>query len=196
VGMVRSRDGYKGGNPGGTSGGNFGPSPGGSTSGSLEQRLDRWVSAGRQLVDGVAGARPGSRPPGRAAGLGRWVEERMDWLLDDGDDWREPWQDSPPSRWSAPPAQAPAQTQSSDPVPQPRPAAPANGRRRSLEAVSRRGAAASEAEWPDDDSFSIPRWRRPAPAAPLPPDLTAPRPPSPPPAPPSRPLPRSTRRRP
>ena len=54
--MVRSRDGYKGGNPGGYSGGNSGPSPGGSTSGSLEQRLDRWVSAGRQLVDGVAGA--------------------------------------------------------------------------------------------------------------------------------------------
>ena len=211
--MVRSRDGYKGGNPGGYSGGNSGPSPGGSTSGSLEQRLDRWVSAGRQLVDGVAGARPGSRPPGRAAGLGRWVEERMDWLLDDGDDWREPWQDSPPSRWSAPSAQTPAQAQASDPAPPPRPAAPANGRRRSLEAVSRRGAAAAdtpastsakspagsaagEAEWPDDDSFSIPRWRRPAPAAPLPPDLTALRPPSPPSAPPSRPLPRSTRRRP
>ena len=25
----------------------------------LEQRLDRWVSRGRELVDGVAGARPG-----------------------------------------------------------------------------------------------------------------------------------------
>lgn len=116
----------------------------------------------------------------------------MDWLLDDGDDWREPWQESPPS---------------------PRPAPPANGRRRNLEAVSRRGAAAAdtpastsaksaagssagEAEWPDDDSFAIPRWRRPAPSAPLPPDLTAPPPPPPPPAPPSRPLPRSTRRRP
>ncbi len=82
----------------------------------LDQRLDRWVSAGRQFVDGVAGSRPGSRPTARGSeargmgrgseartagrggfdGLGRWVEERLDWLLEDGDDWREPWQDSGP----------------------------------------------------------------------------------------------------
>jgi len=72
----------------------------------LEQRLDRWVHRGRQLVDGVSGARPGSRqgpppganrPGGRAAGidgLGRWMENRFDWLLDDGEDWREPWQEA------------------------------------------------------------------------------------------------------
>jgi hypothetical protein len=81
----------------------------------LEQRLDRWVSRGRELVDGVSGSRPGSRragPEGQGqaglgsgglnpARLGRWVEERLDWLLDDdGDDaWREPWQQT-----SAPPA--------------------------------------------------------------------------------------------
>jgi hypothetical protein len=75
------------------------------------------VSAGRQLVDGVAGSRPGSRPPARAGegraggrgpgrgggfdGLGRWVEQRLDWLLDDGDDWREPWQESGPRSPSA-----------------------------------------------------------------------------------------------
>jgi hypothetical protein len=82
----------------------------------LDQRLDRWVSAGRQFVDGVAGGRPGSRPPARSSearnagrgsearmagrggfdGLGRWVEERLDWLLEDDDDWREPWQDTGP----------------------------------------------------------------------------------------------------
>jgi len=72
----------------------------------LEHRLDRWVHRGRQLVDGVSGARPGSRqssppganrPGGRAAGidgLGRWMENRFDWLLDDGEDWREPWQEA------------------------------------------------------------------------------------------------------
>lgn len=72
----------------------------------LEQRLDRWVHRGRQLVEGVSGTRPGSRqgpspganrPGGRAAGidgLGRWMEDRFDWLLDDGDDWREPWQEA------------------------------------------------------------------------------------------------------
>jgi hypothetical protein len=72
----------------------------------LEQRLDRWVNRGRQLVEGVSGARPGSRqapvpgesrPGGRAAGiegLGRWMGNRFDWLLDDGEDWREPWQEA------------------------------------------------------------------------------------------------------
>ncbi|MFO7629319.1 MAG: hypothetical protein R6W06_07345 [Prochlorococcaceae cyanobacterium] len=74
----------------------------------LEQRLDRWVSTGRQLVDGVAGARPGSRAGARGAGrragslprldgLGRWVEDRLDWFLED-DDWRESWQEEPPQR--------------------------------------------------------------------------------------------------
>ena len=70
----------------------------------LDQRLDRWMAAGRQLVDGVSGARPGSRAVGRGRpggrgsgrpsleGLGRWVEDRLDWLLEDEDDWREPWQ--------------------------------------------------------------------------------------------------------
>ncbi len=70
----------------------------------FEQRLDQWIATGRQLVDGVAGARPGSRangrpqPGGRAGGLsrpgglGRWVEEKLDWLLEDDDAWREPWE--------------------------------------------------------------------------------------------------------
>jgi hypothetical protein len=71
----------------------------------LEQRLDRWMSTGRQLVEGVSGGRPGARqgsrrPEGRPGnrggfdGLGRWVENRLDWLLDDSDDWPEPWQQS------------------------------------------------------------------------------------------------------
>ena len=167
----------------------------------LEERLDRWVSAGRQFVEGVSGARPGSRagsrvpgsrPGGRpAAGsfrpadLGRWVEDKLDRLLeDDGDDWREPWQE---------PAALPAAP------------APASSRR-PLEAISRRGlrragapsAAAPSAapgsgpapteDWPADEAFTLPRWQRPA-AAPreLPP---ADEPPSG-----GRPLPRSTRRR-
>lgn len=136
----------------------------------LEQRLDQWMTAGRQLVDGVAGARPGSRPAARGAGagagsrlrpgdLGRWVEQKIDWLLEDDDGWREPWQGA-----STPAA----------------PAAPT--RRRPLEAISRRGtpllperpmappatAAADPQDWPDDDSFALNRWRRPggSPAAP------------------------------
>jgi hypothetical protein len=113
----------------------------------LDQRLERWVNRGLDLVDGVSGARPGGRArdigggsgsrggdPGAAAPpwqgrpeagsggfnpgrLGRWVEQRLDWLLDeDGeDDWREPWQEQPsrsaaagPSAWGAAPRPAAA----------------------------------------------------------------------------------------
>ncbi|MCX5947491.1 MAG: hypothetical protein NTY67_04670 [Cyanobacteria bacterium] len=236
----------------------------------LEQRFDRWVSAGRQLVDGVAGSRPGSRAPARGGegrgsarggfdGLGRWVEERLDWFLEDGDDWREPWQESggrgqspaapdPRQGWttrgastagerSYPPdpalgAQPPRvaggrrpadlssfdrpRTLSNRPGPssasqpstplasseQPsQPPTAGTAPRRRLEALSRRGPAPRSADvaappdpeaWPDDDSFSLPRWQRP-PAARRLPEIVLP------PAPDStetsgRPLPRSTRR--
>jgi len=139
----------------------------------LDQRLDRWVSRGRELVDGVAGARPGSRTPGpetaglghrglgagglSPARLGRWVEERFDWLLEDDadDDWREPWQEPargsgrrptgapearrperPSDSWAAPPSGSPSPRRS-DPQPRPWEASVAS-ERRSLEAVSRR----------------------------------------------------------
>ena len=117
--------------------------------------LDRLVSAGRQLVDGVSGARPGSRRGNRGegrrlAGLGRWVENKLDWILEDEDDWREPWQETRPELGS-----------------QDRP-------RRRLDAISRRSAAPPQAqpsqerepqarepeEWPDDDAFALPHWQR------------------------------------
>lgn len=155
----------------------------------LEQRLDQWVSAGRQLVDGVSGARPGSRGPGRGSSLrldqvGRWVEDKIDWLLEDEEGWRESWEEAPARRSSEPPS---------------------SSRRRPLEAISRRGqrapmrqpsssvmpeASADDNSWPEDESFSVSRWRRgeerPAPEAPASQPLeTAP----------GRALPRSTRRR-
>jgi len=169
---------------------------------SLEQGLDRLVTAGRQLVDGVSGARPGSRAGARAAApeavarprlgdLGRWVENKLDWILEDDDAWREPWQAAQPS--SQPSSQPPYRSAG------PR----AEGsRRRPLEAISRRGqrpqppaadpapAPASE-DWPDDTSFSRPRWQRPAQ-----PPARQPLPVQPQPAdPPGRPVPRSSRRR-
>lgn len=143
----------------------------------LDQRVDRWVTAGRQFVEGVAGSRPGGRPASRTADrrpplrprmdeFGRWVEGRLDWLLDDGDDWREPWQES--------------ESRSPEPPP-PQPSAPGRPRRQGLEAVSRRGrpgaplsqppaaerrpspgtADGDNGDWPDDASFTLPRWQRP-----------------------------------
>ena len=204
----------------------------------LEERLEGWVSRGRDLVDGVSGTRPGTRPPGRPGerpgpdgrsgldGLGRWVEGRLDWLLDDRDDWREPWQEG---EWFPP--------ERSDIAPPP-PAAPPRSSRAPLQAISRRGGApqgmgprassnkmpprsavqggeppranppevapqpkersadgnadAASQEWPRENTFSVPRWRREEPsvrraANPLAEPV--------PPPPPGRPLPRSTRRR-
>ena len=255
----------------------------------FEQRLDQWMTAGRQLVDGVAGARPGSRPSARGAGsaagprlrpgdLGRWVEDKIDWLLEDDDGWREPWQEpqrpgreaasdswagagsftadpsrSPayaPLRNSDAPsarsfADAPVRNQARNPVAGPARNPEAEPRRRPLEAVSLRGtpllperpgslrqagatpsgapgrgavepggieparfaAAAADQDWPDDQSFSVSRWRRgDAPArtsrdfepgsASSSPSLRSPEPQGPSVAPQPRAMPRSSRRRP
>lgn len=163
----------------------------------IEQRLDRWVEAGRQFVDGVSGARPGSRGSARGSlrrsgsrlnpgELGRWVENKLEWLLDEepDDDWREPWQ---------------PRSSVQQPQPQPQPQTPfqARSRRRRLEAVSRRTSRPEaplppriptriptrsqtraqnpvqlqakpqanaqlepESDWPSDDLFTVPRWQR------------------------------------
>ena len=62
----------------------------------LDRRLDQWLETGRQLVDGVSGARPGRRSgagarSGRSASasldaVGRWMGDKIDWLLDEEDD--------------------------------------------------------------------------------------------------------------
>ena len=120
----------------------------------LDQRLDQWVSAGRQLVDGVSGARPGSRPGGRTGSLkldhlGRWVEDKLDWLLEDEEGWRESWEPSEPRQPVKPQAR--------------------QARREPLQAISRRPSmrpsaapdtAPAREDWPDDDSFSVSRWQR------------------------------------
>lgn len=136
----------------------------------LDQGLDRLVSAGRQLVDGVSGARPGSRGSARASSrgpaprprindIGRWVEQKLDWILDDEDDWREPWQQ--PSPQQSPEALG-NQGRREPPAPP--------SRRRPLEAISRRPAVApaaapgaspaGENDWPDAEDFTLPRWQR------------------------------------
>ncbi|MCP9809865.1 hypothetical protein KBY58_10510 [Cyanobium sp. HWJ4-Hawea] len=124
-----------------------------------DDRLSRLVNAGRQLVDGVSGARPGSRGASRSASrnpgrgrpagvprfdqLGRWVEDKLDRILEDDEDWREPWQEAPPQKPS----------------------------RRPLEAISRRRGIAPAAApaatqldadgWPEDGAFAVARWQRP-----------------------------------
>ena len=137
----------------------------------LDRRLDRWLDTGRQLVDGVSGARPGRRGADRLDGasrldaMGRWVGDRIDWLLDEEDDWR----DLSERPQSAKPARSARADVSISAEPAVR-----SGRKRPLEALSRRqpvlpppGAVSSSVRssddddvWPEDDSFRVERWKR------------------------------------
>ena len=60
----------------------------------LDRRFDQWLETGRQLVDGVAGTRPGQRGSGRTdrrstpslENVGRWVGDKIDWFLEEDED--------------------------------------------------------------------------------------------------------------
>jgi hypothetical protein len=152
----------------------------------LEQRLDQWMSAGRQLVDGVAGTRPGSRAGAEARSngglrlnqVGRWVETKLDWLLEDDEAWRESWEQPERARRAAEPLRADQ---------------PSRPRRQPLQAISRRETQPDPAQledWPDADNFTLNRWSRSAepPRQAAEPNQAASRPPG-------RAVPRSSRRR-
>ena len=137
----------------------------------LDRRLDRWLDTGRQLVDGVSGARPGRRSLDRLDGasrldaMGRWVGDRIDWLLDEEDDWREV-SERPQSWQSARPKPSVVSPTLERSTP--------SRRKRPLQALSRRqpvlpppvtltSPASSSGEddvWPEDDSFRVERWKR------------------------------------
>ncbi|WP_115024591.1 hypothetical protein [Synechococcus sp. UW69] len=144
-----------------------------------DRRLDQFLETGRQLVDGVSGRRPGQRPGQRRSGLdldsmGRWVSEKVEWLLEEDDDWQEPWQESGRGR--------------------PESARPSRSTRRPLDAISRRGRRSVPApvptstppvaqefksdqqDWPEDDSFRVQRWSRSAQTTPRPEPEAAPNP--------------------
>ena len=163
-----------------------------------DRRLDQFLETGRQLVDGVSGRRPGQRPGQRRPGLdldsvGRWVGEKVEWLLEEEDDWQEPWQEPRYNR--------------------PEPAPPSRSARRPLDAISRRGRrrvsapeplpkqslatppvaqefSPDQQDWPEDDSFRVQRWSRSAQAGSRQQPEAAPNPTSA-----RRALPRSSRRR-
>ena len=124
----------------------------------LDRRMDKWIQTGKQVVDGVAGNRPGQRRGGwqdketsaNFEKVGRWMEEKIDWFFEDDDDWLdnedlddEPFEES------------------------------LNNTKRPLSAISLRAPKAlppqierrsnnSDAldEWPDDQSFKLNKWVR------------------------------------
>ena len=67
--------------------------------GNLDRKVDQFLEAGRQFVDGVSGTRPGTRRRVRfdrfsranVKDLGRWVSDKVDSILEDDEfeDWYE-----------------------------------------------------------------------------------------------------------
>ena len=119
----------------------------------LERRVDQWIETGGQVVDGVAGNRPGIRRinSNRLSGssfekVGRWVGDKLDWFLEDEDAWLEPWQSDSQESYS--------------------------NTKRPLDAISRRVAKPvsssskyskaifKDEEWPEESSFRVEKWRR------------------------------------
>ena len=124
----------------------------------LDRRMDNWIQTGKQVVDGVAGNRPGQRR-GRwqdkktsvnFGKVGRWMEEKIDWFFEDDDDWFD-------------------HEDLNDEHPQER----TKNTKRPLSAISLRAPKALPPqiegrrknsdeldEWPDDKSFKLNKWER------------------------------------
>ena len=124
----------------------------------LDRRMDKWIQTGKQVVDGVAGNRPGQRRGGwqdkeTSANLekvGRWVEEKIDWFFEDDDDWLD-----------------------NEDLDNELPQESKNNTKRPLSAISLRAPKAlppqiegwrnnsdGNDEWPDDQSFKLNKWER------------------------------------
>ena len=124
----------------------------------LDRRMDKWIQTGKQVVDGVAGNRPGQRRSGRqdkttAANfekVGRWMEEKIDWFFEDDEDWlgNEEFDDDPLQESLI-------------------------NTKRPLGAISlrtpkalppqidkKRNKSDEMDEWPDDQSFKLNKWER------------------------------------
>ena len=125
---------------------------------SIDRKMDKWIETGKQVVDGVAGNRPGQKKgrwqdktvAPKFKKVGRWMEEKIDWFFEDDDDWlgNEDLDDDP------------FQERISN-------------TKRPLGAISLRAPKALPArieekrhnfdemdEWPDDQSFKLNQWER------------------------------------
>ena len=136
-----------------------------------ERRRDIWLETGRQIVDGVSGRRPGQRRSSLdLESVGRWVGDKVEWLLEEEDDWREPWQEpaARSGRRGKRPLEAISRRQPRSSV-----GSPTVGQNASQQAftgqspveppsipmASPRDVGSAE-EWPEDDSFRVDRWQR------------------------------------
>jgi len=138
------------------------------------QRLDQWLETGRQFVDGVAGTRPGRRSgrgtSARLDAVGRWVGDKIDWLLDEEDDGRDVWQSDASLPTSTPPQRSMASlSRSKQPSRAKRPLEAISRRQparipptpQSLQPAVTRDDAWPDDAWPEESDFRVDRWRRP-----------------------------------
>ncbi|WP_269622013.1 RNA helicase [Prochlorococcus marinus] len=117
---------------------------------SLERRMDKWMETGRQLVDGVAGNRPGQRKKENrsgVSGMSRWVGKKIDWFFEEEDNWYEPI-DLELEREENIPIKKKPLTAISLRVP------------KALSPSSEDVDTSLEQPWPDDSTFRIERWER------------------------------------
>ena len=124
----------------------------------LDRRMDKWMQTGKQVVDGVAGNRPGQRRKGwqdKMTGpnfekVGRWMEEKIDWFFEEDEDWLD------------------NEDIDVDPIEE-----KTINSKRPLRAISLRAPKALPPqieknrknidemnEWPDDQSFKLNNWER------------------------------------
>jgi len=124
----------------------------------FDRKMDRWIKTGRQVVDGVAGNRPGQRRGGwkdqeasvNLEKVGRWMEEKIDWFFEDDDDWLDNEDLDDESLKES-----------------------INNTKRPLSAISLRAPKALPSkieprrinsdeldEWPDEQSFKLNKWER------------------------------------
>ncbi len=124
----------------------------------LDRRMDKWIQTGKQVVDGVAGNRPGQRRVGwqdketsaNFEKVGRWMEEKIDWFFEDDDDWldNEDLDDEPLQ-------------ESTNNIKRPLSAISLRAPKALPPQIERRRKNPDELdEWPDDQSFKLNKWER------------------------------------
>ncbi len=124
----------------------------------LDRRVDKWIETGRQFVDGVAGTRPGSKrryanqtriSGSRLDNLGRWVGDKLDWFLEDEDEWLEPWEQEISGREFLDSRKKKPLEAISLRVPKALPPSSVNTKDDSLDEI-----------WPEESSFKVNQWKR------------------------------------
>ena len=140
----------------------------------VDKQVDRIFETGRQFVDGVSGARPGTRRNSDFQGLtsksvkkvGRWVSQKVDLFLDEeNDDWYDD------DNFYDENSEIKTFTRESNTLKSSKPFS-----KRPLEAISLRqqenlqkteqkklpyGKEGNNEDWPDEIDFKVERWQRP-----------------------------------